>query len=148
MLRKYCVFIQFYGAFELDSSPRDGSEVNPSAHPLDNGITGEHSGTLISKHNVSRNSAIVQLELCLPMRLLFVLFSDGQLVSYSISKKGLKQVEYIKAERRLGSGDAVCASVAPEQQILAVGTKRGVVDLYDLAESASLIRSVSLYDWG
>ena len=149
VLRKYfCFPVQFYGAFELDSFPHDGSEINPSPHSLDNGISGGHSETLIPKHNVSRNSAIVQLELFLPMRLLFVLFSDGQLVSCSVSKKGLKQPEYIKAERRLGLGDAVCASVASEQQILAVGTKRGVVELYDLAESTSLIRSVSLYDWG
>ena len=61
-----------------------------------------------------------------------MLYSDGQ-VSCSISKKGLKHVESIKAEKRLGVGDAVCASVASEQQILAVGTKRGLAELYDLA---------------
>ena len=82
------------------------------------------------------------------MRLLFVLYSDVQLVSLSVSKRGLKQVEYIKPEKKLGSDDAVCTSVASDQQILAVGTRRGVVELYDLAESASLIRSVSLSDWG
>lgn len=139
---------QFYGAFELDSFPRDGSEVKPSPQFLENGSSKGHTDTLIAKDNVSRKSAIIQLELCLPIRLLFALFSDGQLFSCSVSKKGLKQAEYIKAERRLGSGDAVCASVALEQQILTVGTKRGVVELYDLAESASLIRTVSLYDWG
>ncbi|XP_024032194.1 RAB6A-GEF complex partner protein 1 [Morus notabilis] len=139
---------EFYGAFELDSSPRDGSEVKPSPQFLENGSSKGHTDTLIAKDNVSRKSAIIQLELCLPIRLLFALFSDGQLFSCSVSKKGLKQAEYIKAERRLGSGDVVCASVALEQQILTVGTKRGVVELYDLAESASLIRTVSLYDWG
>lgn len=77
-----------------------------------------------------------------------MLYSDGQLVSCSVSKKGVKQAESIKAEKRLGSGDAVCASVASEQELLAVGTRRGVVELYDLTESASLIRTVSLYDWG
>ena len=82
------------------------------------------------------------------MRLLLVLYSDGELVSCSVSKKGLKPVESIKAEKSLGSGDAVCTSVAGDQQILAVGTRRGVVELYDLAESGSLIRTVSLYDWG
>lgn len=133
---------EFYGAFELDSSPRDGGEVNPLLHSIENGISKGHS------NGASRNSAIVQLEFCLPMRLLFALFSDGQLLSCSVSKKGLKQAEYIKAEKRFGSGDAVCASVASEQQILAVGTKRGVAELYDLAESGSLIRTVSLYDWG
>ena len=137
-----CFDEQFYGAFELDSSPRDGGEVNPLLHSIENGISKGHS------NGASRNSAIVQLEFCLPMRLLFALFSDGQLLSCSVSKKGLKQAEYIKAEKRFGSGDAVCASVASGQQILAVGTKRGVAELYDLAESGSLIRTVSLYDWG
>ncbi|GKU88049.1 hypothetical protein SLEP1_g2359 [Rubroshorea leprosula] len=52
------------------------------------------------------------------------------------------------AEKRLGSGDSVCTSIASDQQIVAVGTRRGIVELYDLAESASLIRYVSLSDWG
>lgn len=138
-------FVQFYGSYELDPIPRDG----PLSHSLDNGVaTKGVPGTIPANNCVPRNSAIIQLELCLPLRLLFVLYSDGQLVSCSISKKGLKHPESIKAEKRLGDGDAVCTSVASEQQILAVGTKRGVVELYDFAESASLIRSVSLYDWG
>ncbi|KAM1268429.1 hypothetical protein PS1_000707 [Malus domestica] len=136
---------EFYGTFELDPFPRNGSEVIPSPHSLDNGVA---SKGVLGTICISWKSAIIQLELCFPLRLLFVLYSDGQLVSCSISKKGLKHVESIKAEKRLAVGDAVCASVASEHQILAVGTKRGLVKLYDLAESASLIRSVSLYDWG
>ncbi|KAF3441536.1 hypothetical protein FNV43_RR15450 [Rhamnella rubrinervis] len=140
---------EFYGAFELDSFPPDTNEVILSPRSLDNGLSSKgFPGTLIPNHNVSRSSAIVQLEFCLPMRLLFVLYSDGRLLSCSVSKKGLKQAESIKAGKRLGCGDAVCASVAIEQQILAVGTKRGVVELYDLEESVSVIRTVSLYDWG
>lgn len=141
--------VQFYGAFELDSLPLDSSEVILSPRSLDNGLSSKgFPGTLIPNHNVSRSSAIVQLEFCLPMRLLFVLYSDGRLLSCSVSKKGLKQAESIKVGKRLGCGDAVCASVASEQQILAVGTKRGVVELYDLEESVSVIRTVSLKDWG
>ncbi|TQD73210.1 hypothetical protein C1H46_041265 [Malus baccata] len=136
---------EFYGTFELDPFPRNGSEVIPSPHSLDNGVA---SKGVLGTICISWKSAIIQLELCFPLRLLFVLYSDGQLVSCSTSKKGLKHVESIKAEKRLAVGDAVCASVASEQQILAVGTKRGLVKLYDLAEFASLIRSVSLYDWG
>lgn len=144
-----CFYVQFYGAFKLDPFARDGCEIVPSSHSLDNGVASKGvPGTVIANHCVSKKSAIIQLELCFPLRLLFVLYSDGQLVSCSMSKKGLKHAESIKAEKRLGAGDAVCTSVASEQQILAVGTKRGVVELYDLAESASLIRSVSLYDWG
>ncbi|KAJ6872878.1 RAB6A-GEF complex partner protein 1-like [Populus alba x Populus x berolinensis] len=140
---------EFYGAFELDPCSRDSSDASVSPHSLGNGVASGMAPTdSVSNHNITRKTAIVQLELCLLMRLLFVLYSDGQLVSCSINKKGLKQVEYIKAEKKLGSGDAVCISVASDQQILAVGTRRGVVKLYDLAESASLIRTVSLCDWG
>lgn len=140
---------EFYGSFELDPYPRDSSEITQLPNSLDNGFaSGGAPGAIISDHNILRKSAIVQLEYCLPLRLLLVLYSDGQLVSCSVSKKGVKQVESIKAEKRLGSGDAVCASVASEQELLAVGTRRGVVELYDLTESASLIRTVSLYDWG
>ncbi|XP_038681735.1 guanine nucleotide exchange factor subunit RIC1-like isoform X2 [Tripterygium wilfordii] len=135
---------EFYGAFELDPYPfaalpnSFGNGIASIGAPVD----------FLAENNISWKSAISHLELCFPLRLLFVLYSDGKLVSCSVSKKGLKQAESIKAEKKLGCGDAVCASVASEQQILAVGTIRGIVELYDLAESASLIRSVSLYDWG
>lgn len=136
-----CWPLQFGGAFELDFHFYDGNEATKSAYSLDNGV-------VTSSHGLSTKSAITHLELSLPLRLLFLLFADGQLVLCFVSKKGLKQAESIKAEKKLGCGDAVCASVASEQQILAVGTRRGVVELYDLAETVSLIRSVSLYDWG
>ncbi|KAL0397920.1 UNVERIFIED_CONTAM: hypothetical protein Scaly_0240400 [Sesamum calycinum] len=80
---------------------------------------------------------------------LLIGLSDGSL--YNISwkgEKGLRHADSITVERRVASGDVVCASVAPEQQILAVGTRKGTVELYDLADSASLIRSVALHDWG
>lgn len=101
-----------------------------------------------SNHFAPETSAVVNLEFSISLRLLFVLFSDGQLVSCSVSKRGLKHTESIKVERRLASSDVVCVSVASEQQILAVGTRKGVVEIYDLADSASLIRAISLYDWG
>lgn len=153
-LRKYCTFsyksislLQFYGPFGLESIEFGSTEASDLPQSLSNGVSSEWKRGILN-HNSSRKSAIVHLELCLSMRLLFVLYDDGQLVSFSISKKGLKQAELIKPERIVGCGDAVCAAVASEQQILAVGTRRGVVDLYDLAESASLIRTVSLHDWG
>ncbi|KAJ0110380.1 hypothetical protein Patl1_00487 [Pistacia atlantica] len=142
---------EFCGAFELNHFPDDSSTVTPLQNSLSNGLaSAETSGAFVPDLKVSRRcaTAIVQLELCFPMRLLLVLYSDGKLMSCSISKKGLKQPEFIKVEKELGSGDAVCASVASEQQILAVGTRRGIVELYGLAESASLIRTLSLYDWG
>ncbi|KAH1235043.1 hypothetical protein GLYMA_09G256700v4 [Glycine max] len=140
---------EFYGAFQFDPQPTSSFDNSQMPLTLENGLSPKsHPKVLMSNHIIPRKSEINQLELCLPLRLLFVLYSDGQLVSCSVSKKGLKQVDCIKAEKSLACGDAVCASVALEQQILAVGTKRGIVELYDLAESVSLIRAVSLYDWG
>lgn len=140
---------QFGGAFEFDQHPHASVEDSPVPLTLSNGLSPKgQPKVLMPNSNTRRKSAIVQLELCLPLRLLFVLYSGGQLVSCSVSKKGLKQVDSIKFEKRLACGDAVCASIAPDQQILAVGTRRGTVELYELGESASLIRTVSLYDWG
>lgn len=140
---------EFTGAFDLDLNLCDRNEAIKPLNSLDNGVSfGRAQGVPSSSQNLSIKSSIISLEFSLSLRLLFVLFSDGQLVLCSTSKKGLKKAESIKAEKMLGSGDATCASIASEQQILAVGTRRGIVELYDLAESGYLIRSVSLYDWG
>ncbi|KAG0475853.1 hypothetical protein HPP92_012694 [Vanilla planifolia] len=48
----------------------------------------------------------------------------------------------------VSTDDAMCASIASEQQILAVGCSRGVVELYDLTDNAPPFRTISLYDWG
>lgn len=48
----------------------------------------------------------------------------------------------------LGFGDAVCASISPDQQILDVDTGIGVIELYEISEPITLIRYVSLHDWG
>ncbi|KAH7863655.1 hypothetical protein Vadar_020398 [Vaccinium darrowii] len=140
---------EFYGSFRLNFHLEEGNEATNLLYSRDNGLASEGvHGAFIPSLYSSQRSAIVQLEFSLSLRLLCVIFSDGQLVICSVSKKGLKQAGSIKAEKLLGSGDAACASIASEQQILAVGTRRGVVELYDLVESISLIRSVSLYDWG
>lgn len=136
---------EFYGALDLDFHLYNGNGHTK----LSNGVvSGATQGVISSTHSLPKKSAITYLEFSLPMRLLFVLFSDGQLVLCSVNKRGLKQADSVKPEYRLGSDDAVCASVAPDQQILAVGTRRGVIDLYEISEPVSLIRSVSLHDWG
>ncbi|XP_039046189.1 guanine nucleotide exchange factor subunit RIC1-like isoform X1 [Hibiscus syriacus] len=140
---------EFYGVFGLDSSQHNENEVATLPHsPVNLTASGEDDSTFASNNNVSKKAAIAKLEFCVLMRLLLVLYSDGQLVSCTASKKGLKAGESIKPEKKLGNGDAVCTSVAGDQLILAVGTRRGVVELYDLADSGLLIRTVSLYDWG
>lgn len=130
----------------------DSIGANKLSNHFDNGLTTRGiqgiDGSNHVNHVVSQTSEVVHLEFSITLRLLFVLFSDGELIQCSVSKRGLKHTESIIVERRLASGEVVCASVAPEQQILAVGTRKGAVELYDLADSASLIRSVSLHDWG
>ncbi|KAL6496800.1 hypothetical protein OROHE_027282 [Orobanche hederae] len=142
---------EFCGAFFLDAW-LCGNGANKLFNHLGNGLTSSGiQGVDVSdhvNHVVFQTSAVVQLEFSITLRLLFVLFSDGKLIQCSVSKRGLKHTESIVVERRLTSAEVVCASLAPEQQILAVGTLKGTVELYDLANSASLIRTVSLHDWG
>lgn len=145
----YVCLKQFAGPFELDFYLGNHNEASKITQSWENGVSsGRIQNVPVCSQNLSINSAISFLEFSISLRLLFVLFSDGQLVLCSVSKKGLKQADSIKAEKHLGSGDATCTSVASEQQILAVGTRRGIVELYDLAEPVSIIRSVSVYDWG
>ncbi|KAK1620633.1 hypothetical protein QYE76_026150 [Lolium multiflorum] len=93
-------------------------------------------------------TAIVGVELSVKLRLLVALYSDCQVALCTVGKKGLKQIGGIRVERWLNTGDAMCTSVASDQQVLAVGCSRGVVELYDLAENARHMRTVSLFDWG
>ncbi|XP_047964089.1 guanine nucleotide exchange factor subunit RIC1-like isoform X2 [Salvia hispanica] len=143
---------EFCGAFFLDMLPNDGSGANKLSNHYSNGSTARGvqmgDGPNHINHVMSQTSGIVHLEFSIPLRSLFVLFSDGELIQCSVSKRGLKHAESVIVEKRFASSEAVCASVAPDQQILAVGTTKGAVELYDLADSASLIRSVSLHDWG
>ncbi|CAI9101893.1 OLC1v1000047C1 [Oldenlandia corymbosa var. corymbosa] len=140
---------EFCGSVDINIGMDNGNASNAPSHSLENGLPSNGTqGVSMPNHYLQKKPAIIHMEFSLTLRLLFLVLSDGRLLLCSVSKRGLKQAEFIKVEKYLGSGDAVCASVASEQQILAVGTKRGVVELYDLSDAASLIRSVSLYDWG
>lgn len=140
---------EFYGAFDINWHVGDSHETVGMSYSFENGASPRRIPEIYPSDGIlSGASAIVWLEISLLLRMLFVLYSDGRLILCSVSKRGIKQAESIKAERILGPGDAVCASIASDQQILAVGTRKGTVDLYDLAESTSLLRTVSLYDWG
>lgn len=140
---------EFYGAFDINWHVGDSHETVGMSYSFENGASPRRIPEIYPSDGIrSGASAIVWLEISLLLRMLFVLYSDGRLIVCSVSKRGIKQAESIKAERILGPGDAVCASIASDQQILAVGTRKGTVDLYDLAESTSLLRTVSLYDWG
>lgn len=138
---------EFYGSFNFDAQLSEGSGVSKLSHSLNNGFSSSGTQSDSTDHLVKKSS-VIHLEFSLQLRLLVVLLNDGHILLCSVSKKGIKHIEAIKAEKRLVSADAVCTSVASDQQILAVGTKRGVIELYDLAESATLIRTVSLHDWG
>lgn len=131
----------------------DTDSVRGDDNALDNGSSVHHglnsqrSPSFSMKKTVACTS-ISQLELSLALRLLVVLFGDGHILLCSTSKKGLGHMDGIKAERFLGVSDAACTALSAEQEILAVGTRRGTVDLYDLEDGATLLRTVSLYDWG
>ncbi|KAL0464827.1 UNVERIFIED_CONTAM: hypothetical protein Slati_0370300 [Sesamum latifolium] len=118
------IAVLFSGAFFLDVWPNDKVGANKLSPHLGNGLT--FSGTQgvdrtnHVNHVASRSSGVVHLEFSIMLRLLFVLFSDGN--SFNV--------------------------LSARKQILAVGTRKGTVELYDLADSASLIRSVALHDWG
>ncbi|KAF9602571.1 hypothetical protein IFM89_029870 [Coptis chinensis] len=139
---------EFSGSFRLERNTSRNNEVTKQPHSLENGLVSVGTIRALISNIALSASAVVQLELSSPLRLLVVLYSDGKVALCPLSKRGLKHTESIKVERWLSSGDGVCVSVASDQQILAVGTRRGIVELYDLAESASLLRTVSLYDWG
>ncbi|KAL0907352.1 hypothetical protein M5K25_021756 [Dendrobium thyrsiflorum] len=141
---------EFSSYFEVCSHACSPNSLDATFHSLANipSDRNRNACTPSSVPNSTGKSAIMQLEVSLLLRLLVVLNSHGQVTVCSISKKGLKQTDSIKAEWRLNTDDVMCTSIASEQQILAVGCSRGVVELYDLADSTSCLRTVSLYDWG
>ncbi|XP_039116025.1 LOW QUALITY PROTEIN: guanine nucleotide exchange factor subunit Rich-like [Dioscorea cayenensis subsp. rotundata] len=117
----------------------------PFYHP--SAYQGDRGGASSTESN-GKNAAIVQLEFSLALRMLFNLYSDGCVALCSTSKKGLRLVNSLKIERWLNTPDAICASMASNQRIIAIGCWRGVVELYDLVEGVSHLRTVSVYDWG
>lgn len=146
----YCSLVQFSSCFEVCNYACNSNSLAVTFHSLANISPGRGRNASFPSSilNSPGKYAIMQLELSLPLRLLVVLNSHGQVTICSVSKKGLKQTDSIKAEWWLDTDDVMCTSIASEQQVLAVGCSRGVVELYDLADSASLLRTVSLYDWG
>ncbi|EPS69443.1 hypothetical protein M569_05322 [Genlisea aurea] len=141
-------YVTFCGAFFLQGRANDELGSHHLGNGLISGATQSTIRPIDPNHFVAKPAAVVHLEFSIAFRMLVVLSSDGEIALYSVSKKGLKHTESILLKVKLASRDAVCSAVAPAQQILAVGTRKGSVELYDLANSASLIRSVSLHDWG
>jgi RAB6A-GEF complex partner protein 1 len=94
------------------------------------------------------NSSVVHVELSVKLRLLVAMYSGCHIALCTIGKKGLKRHGGIRVERWLDTDDAMCTSVASKQQILVIGCNRGGVELYDLAENARHIWTISLCNWG
>ncbi|KAJ3699104.1 hypothetical protein LUZ61_002809 [Rhynchospora tenuis] len=118
--------------------------------PLDEPSTSTHYPNSQSHSTgcVVQNFSITHLEYSTHLRILVVLYSNGQIELCSVSKKGLRQSSGMTVERWLTTEGATCTSFASDQKILAVGCGRGVVELYDLSESGQLLRTISLFDWG
>ncbi|KAH9536131.1 hypothetical protein CY35_17G090800 [Sphagnum magellanicum] len=96
----------------------------------------------------NKPSGFAQLELSRILHILVAVRLDGTIILCSVIEKGLSHANEITPERWVAVFDAVCASVAHEQQVLAVGTRRGTIELFNLADSALPLRTISLFDWG
>lgn len=95
-----------------------------------------------------RTSRLSQLQFSDKLHLLVAIFTEGTVALCTVTGKGSKQATEVIPERWVGVFDALCASIAHEEQFLAVGTRRGTVELFNLADSASYLRTISLIDWG
>ena len=95
-----------------------------------------------------RASGLSQLQVSAELHLLVAIFTEGTVALCNISGKCSKQGTEITPERWVGVFDAVCSSIAHDQQYLAVGTRRGSVEIFNLADCASYLRTISLVDWG
>jgi hypothetical protein len=95
-----------------------------------------------------RTSSLSQLLVSIELHLLVAIFTEGTVALCTVSGKGSKQATEITPEKWVGVFDAVCASIAHDEQFLAVGTRRGTVEIFNLADSASYLRTISLIDWG
>ncbi|CAI5939654.1 unnamed protein product, partial [Closterium sp. NIES-65] len=82
------------------------------------------------------------------LRLIAVVLVDGRVVLCSTGERGLRPVEEVTPEKWVGVVDAATVAVGERQQLLAVGSRRGTVELFDLARSSAHLRTVSLFDWG
>ena len=95
-----------------------------------------------------RTSRLSQLLVSAELRLLVAIFTEGTVALCTVRGKGSKQTTEIIPERWVGVFDAVCASIAQDEQFLAVGTRRGTVEIFNLADSTLYLRTISLIDWG
>ncbi|XP_024532297.1 RAB6A-GEF complex partner protein 1 [Selaginella moellendorffii] len=88
---------------------------------------------------------VVQLETSTVLQMLVVVFMDGRVLQCSIDRRSPAD---IKPEKWASIFDAVCTSIGQQLQLLAVGSRRGTVELLNLADNLSHIRTISLLDWG
>lgn len=118
------------------ASPGASPHVVPPLPPIDD------------SRSLKRGVGFSQLQISTELHLLVAVCSDGTVILSSVSRKGSKQGTEITPEKWVGVYDAVCASIAHDQQLLAIGTRRGTVELFNLADSALFLRTISLIDWG
>ncbi|CAI5523710.1 unnamed protein product [Closterium sp. Naga37s-1] len=76
------------------------------------------------------------------LRLIAVVLVDGRVVLCSTGERGLRPVEEVTPEKWVGVVDAATVAVGERQQLLAVGSRRGTVELFDLARSSAHLRTV------
>eukprot|EP00899_Mesostigma_viride_P007295 jgi/Mesvir1/16567/Mv10107-RA.1 len=98
---------------------------------------------------VHARSAVRQVEYSDVMGLFAAVLASGSVALCTASERGLLTADTYMRKRWLSSREATCTAITPRAQVLAVGTRDGTVDLYDVSDSrADLLRSVSILDWG
>lgn len=122
----------------------NGSPTVPVAAPL-----ASHPSFAASNNNQAiGDSGFTQIEVSSVLHLLVAVLSEGYVLLCSVNEKGLRQVNDISPQKWVGVLDAICAAIGHQQQLLAVGCMRGTVELFNLADNALPLRTISLFDWG
>ncbi|CAM6095693.1 unnamed protein product [Calypogeia fissa] len=121
----------------------NGSPTVPVPAPL-----ASHPSFAASNNQAIADCGFTQIEVSSILHILVAVLSEGYVLLCSVNEKGLRQVSDITPQKWVGVLDAICASIGHQQQLLAVGCMRGTVELFNLADNALPLRTISLFDWG
>eukprot|EP00898_Chlorokybus_atmophyticus_P004519 jgi/Chlat1/5068/Chrsp33S08959 len=118
--------------------------------PKDAVANGTHGATDTSpspQKSPPEPNSIVQLEYSAALQVLAIVVADGRVIVAKTSTSRLHPVEQVHKDTVLAS-DAACVAIATRTEVLAVGRRDGVVDMYSLADRCAYLRTLSLVDWG
>ncbi len=103
----------------------------------------------VSTSHTTPTAGVASLSLCLPLRLLAVVYDNGAAVVLSgVDADGGFAADALSVDAWLAHAGAVAVALAPASRMAAVGTAGGGVALHALAEGCRPLRTLSLADWG